>query len=344
MQFREIIEKEKDKWNSFILANSPDSFLQSFEWGEFQQSVGRKAYHFTIEEDGNIRAIALAIEHALPLGSRYWYLPRGPVFEKGIDDVRRKEILGSLMSDLKREAQRSGAIFVRMDPAVAKDTQDIFTSAGARLIPGSVQPKDTLVLDIDKGEEDILSQMKQKTRYNIRLAEKKGVEVAVSEAREEDLDALWNLISQTSARDGITSHGREYYAKMLSALRADDGALKARLYLARYQDRIIAANIVMRFGDYTIYLHGASSNEMRNLMAPYLLQWRQIQDAKSIGCRIYDFWGITVDDENPRWAGITRFKQGFGGREVRYAGVYDLPVNPLLYGLYSFVLKVSRHK
>jgi lipid II:glycine glycyltransferase (peptidoglycan interpeptide bridge formation enzyme) len=120
----------------------------------------------------------------------------------------------------------------------------------------------------------------------------------------------------------------------------DRSSLKGLLYFARFEGRIIAANAVLQFGPYAVYLHGASSNSDRNLMAPYLLQWQQIKDAKNAECRIYDFWGITVGNENPRWEGITRFKKGFGGREIRYAGVYDLPVNATTYNIYSRIRKV----
>lgn len=340
MEFLEVDVDNKKDWNDFVVSNSPESFLQSFEWGEFQQAAGRKVHRFAAEEDGHIRAVALAIEHALPFGLRYWYIPRGPVVEKGLGGARGKEMLDYFISGLKRAARNGGTVFIRMDPAIEKEAINDFLMIGAKHAPGSVQPKDTLVLDIDKSEEDILAQMKQKTRYNIRLAEKKGVEVRVSGGSREDLDAFWGLIEETSERDGIVSHGREHYDRMLSTLSADDGALRSRLYLARHEGKPVAANIVLLFGEYAVYLHGASSNEMRNLMAPYLLQWRQIQDAKRSGCRIYDFWGITIDNERPRWAGITRFKQGFGGREIGYAGLFDLPVQKGVYAAYSWAQRI----
>jgi len=332
MEFLKIAEDKKDIWNGFILANSPESFLQSFEWGGFQKAVGRKVFRYAVLERGKILAVSSAVEHKLPLGLKYWYLPRGPIIA-GAEGAEQSAVLDFFLKYLKIEAKAEGAIFVRMDPAAEKSEREIWDKLDLKNVAGSVQPKDTLVLDLEKSEEELLSEMKPKTRYNIRLAEKKSVEVFWKGLDENNFEEFWKLIGETSARDGIVSHNKDYYRKMLETL-GERGDLKCRLYFAKYEDLYIAANIVLLFGDYAVYLHGASSNSFRNLMAPYLLQWRQIRDAKSAAAATYDFWGITVEGENPKWAGITRFKKGFGGREVSYVGVYDLPVNKFLYEMY----------
>lgn len=338
MEFLEIGEDRKDDWNKFILENSPQSFLQSFEWGEFQSSVGRKVMRFAIVEGERLMAVASVLEHKLPLGFRYWYLPRGPIAIVEAGQAEQSAILDFCIKALKEKARGAGIVFMRMDPGIEKKEKSVLEKLDMISISGSVQPKDTLVLDLQKSEEEMLSAMKPKTRYNVRLAEKKGVEISSTMFEAKSFDDFWKLIGETSERDGIVSHSKVYYQKMLEALGAD-GDLKCFLYLARYEGQAIAANIVLIFGTYAVYLHGASSNANRNLMAPYLLQWRQIRDARAAGCRIYDFWGITVDNAQPKWAGITRFKQGFGGREVSYAGVYDMPIRRSLYGLYMMLRK-----
>ena len=338
MEFLEIGEDKRDIWNDFILENYPQSFLQSFEWGEFQSSVGRKVIRFAIVEGGRMMAVASVSEHKLPLGLRYWYLARGPIAIVEAGQAEQFAILDFCIKALKEKAKDAGVVFLRMDPGVEKKDISVLEKLDMRPISGSVQPKDTLVLDLQKSEEEILSAMKPKTRYNIRLAEKKGVEISSTMFEEKSFEDFWKLIQETSERDGIVSHSKAYYQKMLESLGAD-GDLKCFLYLARYEGQVIAANIVLIFGAYAVYLHGASSNANRNLMAPYLLQWRQIRDARAAGCRVYDFWGITVDGENPKWSGITRFKQGFGGREISYAGVYDMPIRKTLYSLYMMLRK-----
>jgi lipid II:glycine glycyltransferase (peptidoglycan interpeptide bridge formation enzyme) len=334
MQFQEITEEKKSQWNEFIMQNSPESFLQSFEWGKFQKTVGRDMFYYGVCEGENIVALALVVEHKLPLGLKYWYIPRGPVLGKNVSEEKKIEILDFFMKRIREKALSCKIIFVRMDPAFLKNNFDVFKKLNLKFVSGSVQPKDTLVLDLVKSEEELLAEMKQKTRYNIRLAEKKGVTVLWENFDENNFEDFWRLIGETSERDGIVSHSRNYYLKMLETLSDENDDLKCRLYFAKHEGKIIAANIVFLFGDYAVYLHGASSNSSRNLMAPYLLQWKQIRDAKEAGCRIYDFWGITVEGENPKWEGITRFKKGFGGREISYTGVCDLPINDILYGLY----------
>jgi len=342
MEFLEIGEEQKEKWNAFILQNSSESFLQSFEWGEFQKSTGKNVFRYAVSDGEKILGVALIVEHKILFGLKYWYLPRGPIVMRENADVKdghRDSVLEFFIKALSEKAKKQGAIFLRMDPVERKDGREIFGKFGMRLIAGSVQPKDTLILNLQKSEENILGEMKQKTRYNVRLAEKKGVEVFSEKLSEKNFEDFWKLIEETSKRDGIISHNKNYYYQMLKVLGSGEDGLVARLYFARYQNEIIASNVVFVFGDYAVYLHGASSNSHRNLMAPYLLQWRQIQDAKQAGCRIYDFWGITVANEKPRWAGITRFKKGFGGEEISYVGVYDLPLNRIAYNLYQVLRK-----
>jgi lipid II:glycine glycyltransferase (peptidoglycan interpeptide bridge formation enzyme) len=336
MEFQELYDKDmnKSKWDAFIMQNSPESFLQSGEWGEFQAQTGRQVRHYAVKEGTKLLAVVQAIEHCLPLGFKYWYLPRGPVL--GVEDS--PEILTYLLAQMKLAARAEGAVFVRLDPALSKDKADLLIRSGCRHLTGSVQPKDTLVLELTKSEEELLAEMKQKTRYNLRLAEKKGVAVTAIAYTEENFEKFWQLTTVTTARDGIVSHEKEYYHQLLATLSSGRG-LQCLLYSAAFEGETIAANLVLFFGPYSVYLHGASSDAQRNLMAPYLLQWRQLQDAKARGCTTYDFWGITLGAENPRWAGITRFKTGFGGREVSYAGAFDLPVNTALYGLYRLFKK-----
>jgi lipid II:glycine glycyltransferase (peptidoglycan interpeptide bridge formation enzyme) len=342
MEFLEIKGDRKKDWNGFIIKNRSDAFLQSFDWGKFQESVGRKVFYYTVSIDDDFLAVVLIVEHQMPFGLKYWYMPRGPVITSQVNIKDREDICKFLIENISKESKKKGIVFLRMDPAEEIGAENDFIESGLKYIEGSVQPKDTLVLDLKKSEEEILGEMKQKTRYNIRLAEKKGVEIFPEELTEVGFDFFWSLMGETSTRDAIVSHSRDYYYKLLNELREESNDLKAYLYFAKYQENIIASNIVLFFGDYAVYLHGASSNEHRNVMAPYLLQWRQIQDAKKRGCSSYDLWGITVDDENPRWRGITKFKEGFGGRVVRYVGVYEKPINAFVYNLYMFFKKMRR--
>jgi lipid II:glycine glycyltransferase (peptidoglycan interpeptide bridge formation enzyme) len=196
-----------------------------------------------------------------------------------------------------------------------------------------VQPSKTRILDLRKKEEDLLREMHQKTRYNIRLADRKGVEIigATLDTVDELFGAFWQLMETTTDRDNFRSHSREYYRKMLDVP-------FTKLYLAKYGDNILAGAIVSFFGDTATYIHGASSNEMRNLMAPYLLQWEMIKAAQGRGCAYYDFYGV----DEMKWPGVTRFKKGFGGQEIHYAGTYDFVFCRPFYCLYSLLRKLRR--
>jgi lipid II:glycine glycyltransferase (peptidoglycan interpeptide bridge formation enzyme) len=160
--------------------------------------------------------------------------------------------------------------------------------------------------------------------------------VRASERPKEDFEKFWRLMRATTKRDKIRSHPKDYYLKQLSFFRGGSDFVETKLFLAEYQNRIVAANIIVFFGKTATYLHGASDYEYRHLMAPYLLQWEQIKEAKRHGYEIYDFWGI--DEE--RWPGVTRFKLGFGGREIEYVGAWDYVFQPMWYRAYKMAKKL----
>lgn len=347
MQIIEAGENQKKLWNEFIAENGSESFLQAWEWGEFQKSTGKKVWRIALVEEEKILALVQAIRHEQKYFGNFLYCPRGPIFQKPNTRnqiPKNNEILFSKIEDM---AKCEKCFFLRIDPPIEKDhasgimgTEYLkeFKKASAE-----VQPKNTLMLDLSRSEEELLAGMKQKTRYNIRLAEKRGVRVRVSQDLENDFPKFWNLIEKTSTRNGIVSHPREYYLKMLEVLKENEDSgqnkLYSRLYLAEYNGKIIASNIVLLFSDLAVYLHGASSDEDKNVMAPYLLQWKQILDAKILGCKKYDFWGITVDDEKENWKGITRFKTGFGGSEKRYVGALEIVFGKTRYHAFKIAQK-----
>ena len=393
MQVIRIKENQKEIWNEFITENCSESFLQAWEWGEFQKSLGRKVWRIGVidgfahtpsatqptplkrginKTSSKLIAVALIVKHDLPFGRSYFYCPRGPVISlKSIKPkVHKVKSLDFLFSEIKKIAKREKSLFLKIDPPIGVN-QELRTPPFKKGAGGifkkslsEVQPRDTLILDLTKSEEELLKDMKQKTRYNIRLAGKKELRITNYELRTDDkenfkekFENFWELVKETSRRDKFKSHNKNYYWKMLESLSKPEGdirecRLQTRLYLAEHDNKIIATNIVLFFGDLAIYLHGASSSEYRNIMAPYLLQWRQIMDAKKMGCEKYDFWGVSSGTECPRrghsvsWGGITKFKKGFGGFEKNYIGAYDLIFNSIEYTIYRFMksIKSKIHK
>ena len=300
-------------------------FLQSEEWRGFQELVGRKTFHF--ESDNRFANI---IEHTLPWVGTYWYIPRGPVMAH---DMESPEVSRQFLMDIMARADQEGVGWIRVEPSGESVLRlwQIIADSAIQEAPHDMQPKEIFVMPIDGDEKDILSRMKSKTRYNIRLAEKKGVKVFVSH-EQRHVDAFCDLVEVTAKRDGITPHPRAYYRKMLQAI--PESMLK--LYVAEYEGAVVAANLVVFFGEYATYLHGASGNDHREMMAPYLLQWRQIQDARANGCEHYDFGGVKMGDVESTWAGITRFKNGFSPHQpaTLFLGSYDVPVHRWRYKTY----------
>lgn len=344
---------KKQDWNKFILENR-GSFLQSYEWGEFQEGASRCVFRF----EGNGWQ-AQFVEMMVPvINIRYWYCPRGPIMGRGIKGQEFRSKMEEMMSRVKGAAGRN-VIFFRLGPEweIGQGIEKNLENLSFKKLHYDIEPSQTLILDITKSEEELLAQMHEKWRYNIRLAERKGVEIKnfqfpptkprvldkVGTIPNFQYEAFWNLLEKTSKRQKIKIHPKEYYHKQLE-INSED--FKAHLFVAEYESQAIAANIVVFFGQRATYLHGATSAENREAMAPHLLQWKQIREARRRGCAEYDFWGIvnehTLDKRKKFWEGFTRFKKGFGGREVNYIGCWDYPLDKPWYFLYRLVQKFRR--
>ncbi|MDP3963314.1 MAG: peptidoglycan bridge formation glycyltransferase FemA/FemB family protein [bacterium] len=306
------------------------SFLQTEQWARFQEALGRRAYFISGE---NWKA--LLIRHALPLGQNYLYCPRGPaglhpefpISNFQFSNNAMRAIINEFLEKAAEVAKREKSIFLRWDPPFDKNFQfSIFNFQNPPIkyyklkSVKSVQPQHTLIIDLTKTDDELLSGMHEKTRYNIRLAERKGV--VIRAAGKEGNEIFWKLLQMTTERDAFTGHDKSHYERLSRVFSATDSKPFIRIYIAEYQNRPLAAAIIMFHNGTATYVHGASSNEYRNVMAPYLLHWRIMQDARSLDCNSYDLWGI--DDRNPRWEGITRFKKGFGGMHISYPDSMDI--------------------
>lgn len=231
-------------------------------------------------------------------------------------------------------------------------SSDELLVAGMRKAVSDVQPADTVVLDLRPEEEALLAGMKGKTRYNVRLAEKRGVRVELGDP-EVDLPAWYELYRLTALRDRIAIHSYDYYESLFElAGKENPEELSLRLYLAYHERDLLAGIITARYRRSAYYLYGASSNEKRNLMPSYALQWRAIRDARADGAASYDFFGIPpAEDPHHPMHGLYRFKVGFGGKILHRPGAWDLPINPVGYagfriaeGVRTYYYKVLRKR
>lgn len=332
----------KAQLDSFLGQNKTGSLLQSTDWASFQTHLGR-VYHFRLAFDREtLVAAVLAIEQPLALSQKYLYLPYGPVFADQLSPIQLKKINQLLLTELIQLAQENNLAFIRLEPKLAAATpqarafQHSLKPYGPNAVPAT-QVQDTLILDLKSDPKILLASFHHKTRYNIRLAKKKGVTVR-SSANPDDVDLFYDLIEKTTLRDQFSAHPQEYYRQQIKSLAPEN----ARLYLAEYQGKTIAGVIVTFFGRTATYLHGASDYQYRRLMAPHLLQWTAILEAQAKDCREYDFWGVAPENaaQDHPWTGITRFKEGFGGRRVSYLGAFDLPRKKFIYSLYKLKSRI----
>lgn len=324
MKFNIVYINNKSKLNDFVKSQSNNQFLQSWEWGEFQKKAGNKIFRLCVLDKDKLIGAATIIKKSLPLGQSYFYAPRGPIVSNQSlnDDVCL--IFDFLLDEILKLVKKEKAIFFRFEPQFNIQCSKKFKIQKT----DDVQPSQTIVLDLYKSEEELLKNMHSKTRYNIRLSGKKGVKVI--EARPDQFDEFWRLMNETCKRDGFSLHPKKYYKQILNN--------QNKLFLAKYNSKIIAAAIINFFGNTVTYLHGASSNEYRNVMAPYLLQWHIIQLAKKNNYKHYDFYGIN----EIKWPGVTRFKKGFARKEIKYPGTFDLIINKNLYYIYRTIRNAKR--
>jgi len=330
----QLIELNKSELDDFLKRQKHSQFLQSFYWGEFQKKAGFNVLRYGIEIDKKIVAVASLIKKKLFGGFNYFYAPGGPVFGVEVIDLKIEDIFNFLFSEIEKITKKERCVFLRLE-------SQYLISDSRFLLQKTIdlQPAKTLILDLKRTEDELMSDMHQKTRYNIRLAIKKGV--SVIEGGVEEFEEFWKLMKETNTRDGFRLHDKDYYRKMLDE--RGGSSLVIKMYLAKYEGKILSANILSFFGDTVTYLHGASSNENRSVMAPYLLQWEVIKDAKNKNYRYYDFFGI--DEE--KWPGVTRYKKGFCEKNINnclfsYPGTYDLVFDQMWYNVYKVLRKIRR--
>lgn len=324
MIVREVLEEEKEQFNQ--VATHP---LQSWEWGEFRQKTGIKVIRLgAFDPSARSGQAKLKAGYQLtvhPIPKTPWtilYFPKGPMPD-------------NLMLDaLKKLGQNEGAILVKLEPNLRNnpDIKNYLLANGCR--PG--QPlftKYTYQLDLTKTEEQILAAMKPKTRYNIRVAHKHGIEI-IEDNSKLAFDIYLKLILETTQRQGFYAHSPEYHQLLWETL-SPTGMY--HLFLAKYQKQILAAYVFFVFNQVLYYPYGASTRLWREVMAPHALFWEAIKFGKKQGCKMFDMWGSLGPNPDPKdpWYGFHRFKEGFGGELVEFLGTYDLVINPQIYPLYN---------
>lgn len=314
------------EWNQYLQKYPEAHLLQTGEWGELKSAFGWKPVRIVSGEAG-----VQILFRELPLGFTIGYLPK-PAFSFQLLAVSQE-----LWREIDSVCKRNRAIFLKLEPDLWADLTPDTWHLALRTSPHNIQPPRTIIVDIKGSEDEILARMKQKTRYNIRLAEKKGVTVRAWD----DIESFHGMMLATGGRDGFGVHSLEYYRRAYELLHPKQ---MGELLLAEFEGRPLAALFVAGNGKRAYYLYGASTDEERNRMPTYLLQWEALRWAKARGCQHYDLWGVPDEEEAALEAnfeqrhdglwGVYRFKRGFGGELKRAAQALDRVYYPLLYWAY----------
>jgi lipid II:glycine glycyltransferase (peptidoglycan interpeptide bridge formation enzyme) len=306
-------------WNQFLSTHPNAHLLQTGEWGELKSAFGWNPIRIVDGKEG-----LQILFRKLPLGFTIGYIPKGVVSNP-------------LWNEIDSICKQNRAILLKLEPDLWDDQKPETWISRLKTSPHNIQPPRTIIVDISGNEEEILSRMKQKTRYNIRLAEKKGVTVRAWN----DLVSFRQMMFFTGKRDGFDIHSLEYYRRAYELMYPKR---MCEILLAEYEGKPLAALFVARNGNRAYYLYGASTEAERNRMPTYLLQWEAMKWAKTHGCKEYDLWGVPDEEESILEAnfekrrdglwGVYRFKRGFGGQLKRAVQAMDRVYNPFLYWSY----------
>lgn len=340
----EIFNKENSQavaqLEAFVQGHPTGNFLQSVLWAQVKSSWRWRG--ILIRDNDTVVGAMSVLLRPLPAGYTLLYAPRGPVCDRNDPAV-----MEAMLKAAKELASQCKGLLLYVDPDEL-DTNEEFRALMQKLgfteqsddSFGNIQPQFVFRLPIEgMTEEEVFAKFASKTRYNIRLAGRRGVTIrkypGSSEIPQEELTAFSKLMDTTGERDGFTVRGEAYFKQLLEAL-GDHAAL----HVAYLEDKPIAGTIAIYYGDKTWYLYGASSNEHRDAMPNYLLQWHMIQDAIALGHRIYDFRGVSGDlsEDNPLY-GLYRFKKGFSGDYTKFTGLFIYRIKPLTSRFFLFAMK-----
>jgi lipid II:glycine glycyltransferase (peptidoglycan interpeptide bridge formation enzyme) len=325
--------RSTEEWDDFLADHPNAHLLQTAAWGELKASFGWRVARLASRGAG-----AQILFRRLPFGPSLAYIPKGPL----------GRWLPDLLPDIEEACRQHGAFVLKVEPddeGRSKWVEDL-SEYGFQPSKHAIQPRQTIVVDLEAAEDEILARMHKKTRYNIRLAARKEVLVRPWT----DIDGFGQMMEVTGERDSFGVHSTDYYRRAYE-LFSPRG--ECELFVAEYRGRPLGAVMVFAHGERAWYLYGASNNLERNRMPNYLLQWEAMRWARSKGCTSYDMWGIpdadpeTLESEFPSrsnglW-GVYRFKRGFGGRPVHSTGIWDRPFSAVLHGIYRFLTSILRN-
>lgn len=334
-EFREI--KNKSEYNPLLISEDVP-FTQAWFFGEWQEAVNRKVRRFEIQDDSKTLGFFQIIKYPLPFGQSFLYIPHGPIIIHNAQHVTHDtEFLKGFKKILTEIGKEENSIFVQFDfyshnlnyRSVGDLGKYFHKISKHRYHSSYFQPKYEWIIDLNKTEEKLLGEMHPKTRYNIGLAKRRGIEIEiVSENFDKYFYDFYKLLGETAKRDNFNLHPKIYYQNIW---RNCDENKNSFLAIAKYNNKILAINLILLFGNTAYFTLGGSNSEHKNLMFSHLAQWEAVKEAKKRGFKFYSFGAVN----SKGFEGISRFKKGFGGELLEYSDSYDLILKPFLYKLYN---------
>jgi lipid II:glycine glycyltransferase (peptidoglycan interpeptide bridge formation enzyme) len=323
-----------DIWEHAVNELKPHSFLQSWSWGEFNKINGHTVYRFGFYDDVELIGVAQIVYINAKRGS-FYLVPHGPLIRK-MDDYT--DCISSLLDALKELDEYKNCSFVRVCPLLldTKENQAYYSDLGFRNAPIHQHPELSWMIDISRGDDEIMQDMRKTTRHAIRKGEKDGVLVELSD-KPEDVKRFWDLYKETFKRQKFTPFSLTYLEQ---EFRIFNQRKKVLLGFSIYENKVVSAAFIV-FDDSGAYYHHGASLHTGNVPTSQILQWRLIQEAKARGCKYYNFWGIAPENKPKHpWAGLSVFKKGFGGFEEAYVHAQDFVVSPMYW--FNFVIESFR--
>lgn len=328
--------ENKKEWEDFILSKSPNIFLQSWNWGEFHQSLGHKIFRLGLIQNGKIMGTALLIKEKAKRGI-YLTCPGGPLLVNW-----RKENLKRIIDEAVKIGKEEKAVFLRARPSIIEnqENKELFRTMGFLSAPMHMHAETTWQLNLTPSEDELLANMRKTTRYSIRRAAKDEVKIVKSK-KVSDIEILYQLQIEAVKRHKFVPFSKNFMEKQFQMFARDNQVL---LFLAEYKKQILSAAMIIYYGDMAVYHYAGTSSKFPKIFSSYLLQWEAIKEAKKRGCKVYNFWGIApADKPKHRFAGVTIFKKGFGGEQVDYLHAQDYPLS-LFYRITRLFETIRRKK
>jgi len=335
-RFRPAAPHDESAWQALLARTASGDFLHDWAWGTVAAYDGQPQRRFVVEEEGGIVALVVAQERRLPLGRAFWYVPHGPVLDYA--DPQAGERLRAVSIGLREVGRGARVVAAKLEPRVEADSPAAALFARLRPDPRPVQVGQTRLVELTD-DDALLASFDKDTRYAVRRSQREGVEVRVCTDASDTapIDTLHALVLDTQRRAGFPRPPLERYRIAWQSL---GGADRASILEARRGDELLASGMLVIEGDRSFYLFAGSRREEAGEpkhYASYLLQWEMMRRARELGSRTHDLWGIAPEGTGPEhaWHGVGLFKKGFGGRAVRWAGTWDVVVDPTLYRLRS---------